>query len=156
VPWNSACHQCWSRGGKWWREVVCSERPHFAGFPRGRGCIPSTSRLSALPSHCLGLSGGMVANRYNSLLEYRGGRHDSPLLDNCWHSRNHDFIRDACRCCQSLHANPQIQSANLRIEFDHSLRSRVIARFGGKKTVEVLPATRRTPWLRRPQRASLP
>jgi alpha-galactosidase len=34
-----------------------------------------------------------------------------------------------------LHSdNPQIQSANLRIEFDHSLRSRVVARFDGKDT----------------------
>ncbi len=31
--------------------------------------------------------------------------------------------------------NPQIQSANLRVEFDRSLRSRVIARFDGKETV---------------------
>ena len=32
--------------------------------------------------------------------------------------------------------NPQIQGANLRIEFDHNLRSRVIARFDGKdKTI---------------------
>jgi alpha-galactosidase len=30
--------------------------------------------------------------------------------------------------------NPQIQSANLRIEFDHSLRSRVVARFDNKET----------------------
>ena len=34
-----------------------------------------------------------------------------------------------------LHSdNPQIQSENLRIEFDHSLRSRVVARFDGKDT----------------------
>ena len=30
---------------------------------------------------------------------------------------------------------PQIQSGNLRIEFDNHLRSRVIARFDGKETV---------------------
>lgn len=31
--------------------------------------------------------------------------------------------------------NPEIQGANLRIEFDHNLRSRVIARFDNKETV---------------------
>ena len=30
--------------------------------------------------------------------------------------------------------NPQIQGANLRIEFDHNLRSRVVARFDNKET----------------------
>ena len=30
---------------------------------------------------------------------------------------------------------PQIQGTNLRIEFDHNLRSRVIARFDNKETV---------------------
>src|SRR5215831_388307 len=31
--------------------------------------------------------------------------------------------------------DPQIQGANLRIEFDHNLRSRVVARFDNKETI---------------------
>jgi alpha-galactosidase len=44
------------------------------------------------------------------------------------------LLSSSALAADSSTANPQIQSANLRIEFDHSLRSRVIARFDNKDT----------------------
>jgi alpha-galactosidase len=45
------------------------------------------------------------------------------------------IVLSSCAGAADLSApNPRIQSANLRIEFDHSLRSRVVARFDSKDT----------------------
>ena len=58
-----------------------------------------------------------------------------PAIQGLDSSRRRVDVLFAPNNCANPSARPQIQGANLRIEFDNHLRSRVIARFDNKETV---------------------